>query len=199
MFRKSDEAIIASIQQGGPARIAALKYLYMRSGIREKGLVIARRQPRRKEIYEAEDFIHEAFILLENHIRQGIFRRDSSIEHYFLGIIRQWSWTALRSENNRLARGLSYLEINQETVEKLTPEVLLEREDAKHIILDLLKKLGVFCERAILLKAELFTDREIAKVLGLKEQNTKNKLVKCRKDFTAKFGDHLAKILDLKK
>ncbi len=152
------------ISGGGLARDTALHYIYLQWYAVATGLL----KKRGGESQDVEDTIQDAIIKLDNNIRNGHYRKESSLRNYFLGICKWRLYSKMRGQNKT-----DYTDNDQEFdgVEMRQPEVLMLEEEQKDIIGRALKMLDETCQELLLLFRLSYSMEEITTTLNLGNAN----------------------------
>jgi len=172
----ADKDLLAMIRGTGPERLQALRYIYKDSGWTKLLMNILKKDGIQEP--DIKDAIQEGIVILDNHIRNFQFKGNSSIKNFFLGICKKRIYS-----NNRSIKRYIFKENNNDldSIENITPEVNMLKEEQKEIIRKLLLKIGEPCKTVLTLYKLSYSMKEIGKKIGKSEGMAKKMSFTCRK------------------
>ncbi|MEO0337785.1 MAG: sigma-70 family RNA polymerase sigma factor [Bacteroidota bacterium] len=166
----SDEQLKTGILQGGKALEEGMRYLYEKSGYKEGILTWLAKKGASREA--AQDVFQDGIRHLIINIRNGKFRAESSIKTYLHSICTNL-W------NNQYRRNKRYAEIKQEIPKEedieTGPDELLEYQEKRALLDDLLSQIGKSCKKVLGLWSLSYSMSEIAQKAGYKSDGMARK------------------------
>ena len=131
-----------------------------------------------KEI-DGEDVFQDAFILFDRNIRQGKYNGNSTLETYFLAIVK-WHWVTLHRQNKPLIEYSAH--IHDEEIEDTDAQLI--KDDHKKVLQDALSQLGEKCKALLLLTSNAASNEEVAQKCGYNNADAaKKEIYRCREKF----------------
>ena len=165
------------VGQGGKASNKAMHYMY--NAWSDKA--IGRIKKYNKNIADAEDIVHDAFVVLENHIRNKKYKPTGKLEYFFYGICK-WS-NISRLQRERKKKVVVPDDGNlPEKVDGIDPEVKMIKQQWKDVVTGLLNMLQKTCRDILRLYMEGYSMKDIAEELDLENADkVRYKLFACKK------------------
>lgn len=156
----------------------SLSYLYAADALGVRQKIIAYVMKQGGSSNDAQDICHDAFIVAERNLREGVFRQESSLVTYIVAI-GKGMWQNKQRQNKRLIFELETPLSHH--VEKSVEEYFLSQE-RQELIHSAINSLPERCREVMAMSALGFLNREITEALELRNgKQTENKLVRCRK------------------
>lgn len=170
---QSDDDLIRAICGSMPERDAALQYLFNDETAFNKVRDYVKKQGGTAE--DGEDVFQESIILFDRSIRQGTFKRNSSLKTYFFAISK-WYWFTERRKRK------DFIELDAQLLEHLDEGIelhLIEAEN-RQILHGVLAQIGDNCKELLLLTG-IATHKEITEIKGFTSPEMAKKAVyRCR-------------------
>ncbi len=157
-----DTSLLEDIKQGGMKRQRAIAKIYNKKELRNQVVAFVHKNSGSRD--EGVEIFHEGIIALDENIRKGKFRGESSISGYLYSICR-FIWFNKLKRNKRMAYTDQEQELDQ--VQHETPESLSLASEQKAILDTLLGRLGAKCKQILELWKLSFSMEEIAERVGL--------------------------------
>ena len=170
----TDEALIAAIESGGPAREEALRRIYLLPGLREA--VIRYVLDNGGSRTDAQDVFQEALVLFDRNVREGKFEGRSTLATYFVAIAK-WRWVTLRRQQGR------YTELSpaQYDGEVESPETETLRAEHRDLLTEAMGQIGERCRELLRLYQLDYAMDEIARQMSYANAETaKKEAYRCR-------------------
>jgi RNA polymerase sigma factor (sigma-70 family) len=136
---------------------------------------------------DVEDVFQEALILFDRNVRSGVFRAESSLKTYFIGIVK-WLWLAVMRKKSI-------------KVEEFQPEAIdLQVEGADHIMIaqekkvifeNVISKMGAQCKELLSLYKLDYSMKEIASLMNFSSpEMAKKQAYRCREKLKSYLTEH---------
>ena len=171
----TDEELIKMICLGGKASDEALHYMYDQWSDK----AISNLGKYNKNIADSENIVHDAIVILENHVRNGKYQPTGRLEHYFYGICK---WQSLGKLQQKKKIVLVADQSRLDRVEEIQPETKMIKAELKDVVNDVLKMMEKTCRDILHLYMWGYSMKEIALELDLKnDDDAKYHAYRCRK------------------
>jgi RNA polymerase sigma factor (sigma-70 family) len=176
----SDAQLLAMIKSPSEReRNKALEYLYM-----DKSLWASVKKyvlPDTGNDQDVDEVFQESLIILDNSIRNNRFEGKSAIKTYFISIAK-WKWYTLKRSRKRMV--YSEDDAPMDGDDFTTPEVLMLKEERKHIVQSLIDQMQGNCPRLLELWQLDYKMEQIAELFSFGNvQSAKNAVARCRDGF----------------
>ncbi len=179
----TDQTILGAILGSQLEREQVFGYLYLHSGWKEKAVKFVVLEG--GDSSTGEDIFQEALILLDRNIRENKFQNHSSLQTYFMGIVRQY-WFNQQRKKRPMALSPEMKQLDEQDLER---EVL--RKEREHIIQVVMQTIGDHCKKVLSLYKLSLSNEEIARELGLSSPEMAKKYTyRCREKFKAFIEKH---------
>lgn len=180
------EIIDALTGQDTGRRKAALQCLFENQALRKRTIAHVRRYGGNRQ--DGEDVFQEAIIVFDRKTRAGAFRGESSLEGYFMGIVR-WHWFNEQQRNAR--QPVSLHETPPEPPPGGNPEQEYLLAERREQLDKLLEQLADKCRNLLKMYALDYSMDEIARQLGFaNDKVAKKEAYLCRKRFRVVLKQH---------
>lgn len=197
--KRSDKSLVAAILQGGGESDKAQAYLYDELKLEKLGRAKARHL--KVPQHEVLDFVHGAFILLLQKIKEGSFQTErGSIKAYFLAVLER----QIKNSRGKELHRQSLLQEKQSIVG--TPDFMassaMEKEDFEKRALEIFGQLGELCRKILLYSYHEYKPRQIAGLLGWgndEGQRVSQKKRTCRENLRRGFPVFFEELVQLRK
>lgn len=150
------------------------KALYLNPIIRKKVNELVDRS--NLEGVEADEILQESIIKLDDNLREGLYKGESKIETYLLGIAKWLIWRKVKE------RKKPFLEVESISNTPIETPKIEENVDRDSLLKKVLSELPESCHQTIkLYYFESYTMQELATKLGLSSSHmAKKKVSRCR-------------------
>lgn len=175
----TDQTFVDAITGGGANRDTALHWWFGNVGLQQW----VRRYAQQHGGSEAdgEDLYHDTFITFDRLLREGKYRKESSLKTFFCSIAK-WQWLNLQRKRGRM-QSLEEKEVPE--IGQFAEEDMYDRE-RQAVLQQLLEKLGTRCKRILTLYQLNYTMKEIATEMAYSsDQVAMNQCSECRKKLKA--------------
>jgi RNA polymerase sigma factor (sigma-70 family) len=137
-------------------------------------------------LQDAEDVFTEAYIIFDRSVRNGFFKKESSLSTYFQGIVKQHWFNQQKKQSNHSNIPLDnhVLESNFDLEDKSNenPENLYISQEKKVILRGLLEQIGERCKKILNFYQLNYSMDEIAEAMAFENAKVASKeALKCRK------------------
>ncbi len=175
----SSAIIEALAGQDADGRIQALKHLFERPQLRKTAIAYVCKHSGNQQ--DGEDVFQEAIILFDRRIRQGAFNGKSTLEAYFMGIVR-WHWFNECQRHREVLLGGNGPEPPAEGDPELEYLITERREQLEQLLSQLTDK----CRNLLKMYQLNYSMDEIAQAMGYANSGvSKKEAFLCRKRFQA--------------
>ena len=170
----TDEEVVSMIQSGDPPRLNALHFVYVTWRRNARAILLSSGA----QIYDVEDAIHEAVIVLDQHIREYKYVPTGSLKNYFIAICK-----GRRYSNHRTGFRIDYTDDSQkmDKVAGAEPESILLEEELKSLIQEVMNRLDETCQEVLRMFKLSYPMKDIAEEIELSNANNARQWVhKCK-------------------
>lgn len=189
----TDEELIAAILGTEAQREMAFTYLYKWSGWKE--WVVAHVLANDGDKQEGDEVFQRSVIFFDEKIRHGLFRGESTLQTFFIGIAKR-VWF-----NEKRKKKPSSESMPEQPDPAADIEKMLLTKERERIVHEIIAHLTETCRKVFPLYMLSRTNKKIAEELGLKDEETAKKYAhRCREQFR-KFvlqREWLRKLLNIK-
>lgn len=166
----SDEALIETIQNGGPQLNKVMTFLYQNEHYR--GFIINWLMQRNATREDAEDIFQDGIKHFILNVRNNNFKGQSTIKTYLTRICTNLWFSKLRRSNH-------YEDIKQKIVQdegsEPTPEDIFFANEKETVLKEVLSSLGPLCQKILGLWSLNFKMKEIAQKMEYKSEGMARK------------------------
>lgn len=161
-------------------RDKALEYLYNQIILRKKTIVITIQNGGTER--DGEDVFIDSLILLEQRIKSGDFKRQSTISTYLLGICKnRWRDISRTKSKVNLVSDNTDFEIFKKNNPQDSIDVKLIYDERNDLLDQLLSETGERCKQVLLKQSKNFSYSEIAVTMNITKETVKQAIKNCRK------------------
>ncbi len=191
----NDKILIEAFKGGDPRkRDWALYQMYKNSDLRASVSIYIRGLGGKQE--DVEDIFQEAIILFDRNLRSGVYRGESSLKTYFIGMVK-WLWLGVMRKKNIKAE-----EFHPEMIglEVDGPEQGMIAREKQAYFESVISKLGAQCKELLSYYKLDYTMKEIALLMDFSSpEMAKKQAYRCReklKSYLADQKDYLQKFFN---
>ncbi len=172
----TDDELIAMIRGSEHERKKALRFIYVNWWHNAFKILVAAGA----QTADAEDAIQEAVTLLDNNVRRGLYKGESSLKNYFIGICKGRLFSNQRSIR-RIDWTGDYLQIEYKYIEEQHPETIMLKMELQNIVHTILNRMNARCKEMLKCYGLGYKMKEIAAEMNLgNTNNAEQQVFQCR-------------------
>jgi RNA polymerase sigma factor (sigma-70 family) len=178
-----DEEILRRIKNGGIERDQALQYLYLNSkGNKWRKAVVKYVRKNSGSKIDAETIEHDTLIAFDRKMINRPVDIKQSIHQYLIGIGKNLWLDVLRKRKAHRTKELDEAQLENTAEFEMEPFFSPDKEE---YIKALVEKIAPECMQLLIFRGNKYSHEEIAKILNISKQTSKNKFSACIKKIKA--------------
>jgi RNA polymerase sigma factor (sigma-70 family) len=178
-----DEEILRRIKNGGIERDQALQYLYLNSkGNKWRKTVVKHIRRNSGSKIDAETIVHDTLVAFDCRALSGSLEIQQSIHQYLIGISKYLWLDVLRKRKTFRTKELDEAQLENTAEFEMEPFFSPDKEE---YIKALVEKIAPECMQLLIFRGNKYSHEEIAKILNISKQTSKNKFSACIKKIKA--------------